>query len=178
VNLRGFLMTQDPITLYKLIVLYMLDRVNFPLTKAQVGDFILEKEYTTFLTLQQAISELTDADMVRAKSIRNRTHLEITEEGRQTLGFFENRISSSIREEIDKYFKENEYELKNEVSVLSNYYKSTTGEYEANMIIREKNINLVNLTMSVPTEELAASICDKWETANQDVYNLLVEKLF
>ncbi|MBR6003730.1 MAG: DUF4364 family protein, partial [Lachnospiraceae bacterium] len=75
-------MTQDPITLYKLIVLYMLDRVNFPLTKAQVGDFILEKEYTTFLTLQQAISELTDADMVRAKSIRNRTHLEITEEGR------------------------------------------------------------------------------------------------
>ncbi|MCR4934053.1 MAG: DUF4364 family protein [Lachnospiraceae bacterium] len=171
-------MTQDPITLYKLIVLYMLDRVNFPLTKAQVGDFILEKEYTTFLKLQQAISELTDADMVRAKSIRNRTHLEITEEGRQTLGFFENRISSSIREEIDKYFKENEYELKNEVSVLSNYYKSTTGEYEANMIIREKNINLVNLTMSVPTEELAASICDKWETANQDVYNLLVEKLF
>ncbi|MBR5357545.1 MAG: DUF4364 family protein [Lachnospiraceae bacterium] len=171
-------MTQDPITLYKLIVLYMLDRVNFPLTKAQVGDFILEKEYTTFLTLQQAISELTDADMVRAKSIRNRTHLEITEEGRQTLSFFENRISSSIREEIDKYFKENEYELKNEVSVLSNYYKSTTGEYEANMIIREKNINLVNLTMSVPTEELAASICDKWETANQDVYNLLVEKLF
>jgi len=156
----------------------MLDRVNFPLTKAQVGDFILEKEYTTFLKLQQAISELTDADMVRAKSIRNRTHLEITEEGRQTLGFFENRISSSIREEIDKYFKENEYELKNEVSVLSNYYKSTTGEYEANMIIREKNINLVNLTMSVPTEELAASICDKWETANQDVYNLLVEKLF
>ena len=171
-------MTQDPITLYKLIVLYMLDRVNFPLTKAQVGDFILEKEYTTFLTLQQAISELTDADMVRAKSIRNRTHLEITEEGRQTLSFFENRISSSIREEIDKYFKENEYELKNEVSVLSNYYKSTTGEYEANMIIREKNINLVNLTMSVPTEELAASISDKWETANQDFYNLLVEKLF
>jgi len=171
-------MTQDPITLYKLIVLYMLDRVNFPLTKAQVGDFILEKEYTTFLTLQQAISELTDADMVRAKSIRNRTHLEITEEGRQTLGFFENRISSQIREEIDKYFKANEYELKNEVSVLSNYYKSTTGEYEANMIIREKNINLVNLTMSVPTEELAASICDKWEAANQDVYNLLVEKLF
>ena len=171
-------MTQDPITLYKLIVLYMLDRVNFPLTKAQIGDFVLEKEYTTFLTLQQAISELTDADMVRAKSIRNRTHLEITEEGRQTLGFFENRISSQIREEIDKYFKANEYELKNEVSVLSNYYKSTTGEYEANMIIREKNINLVNLTMSVPTEELAASICDKWETANQDVYNLLVEKLF
>lgn len=171
-------MSQDPLTLYKLIVLYMLDRVNFPLTKAQVFDYILEKEYTTFMPLQQAISELTDADMVRAKSIRNRTHLEITKEGKDTLGFFENRISSQIREDIDNYFKDNQFELKNEVSVLSNFYKATSGEYEANLIIREKNINLVNITLSVPTKEMAASICEKWETANQDVYNSLVEKLF
>ena len=51
-------MTQEPLTLYKLIVLYMLDQVDFPLTGAQVSDFILTKEYTSFLTLQQAISEL------------------------------------------------------------------------------------------------------------------------
>ena len=171
-------MTQDPLTLYKLIVLYMLNRVSFPLTKAQVMDYILEKEYTNFLTLQQAISELTDADMLKAKSIRNRTHLEITEEGKETLGFFENRVSSQIKEDIDRYFKENQFELKNEVSVLSNYYKATTGEYEANLIIREKKINLINITMSVPTEDMASSICDKWESASQDVYNALIEKLF
>ena len=45
-------MSQEPLTLYKLIILYMLDRVNFPLTSAQVSEFILEKEYTNFLTLQ------------------------------------------------------------------------------------------------------------------------------
>lgn len=171
-------MAQDPLTLYKLIVLYMLDRVNFPLTKAQVFDYILDKEYTTFMPLQQAISELTDAEMVRAKSLRNRTHLEITDEGRETLGFFENRISTQIKDDIDAYFKENCFELKNEVSVISNYYKSTSGEYEANLIIKEKKINLINLTLSVPTEDLAASICDKWEGASQDIYSAIVDKLF
>ena len=75
---------QDPLTLYKLIILYMLQRVDFPLTKAQISDFILEKQYTSFLTLQQVISELIDADMITAHSIRNRTHLSITKEGRQT----------------------------------------------------------------------------------------------
>ena len=40
-------MTQDPLTLYKLIVLYMLNRVSFPLTKSQICDFILGKEYTS-----------------------------------------------------------------------------------------------------------------------------------
>ena len=60
---------QDPLTLYKLIILYMLQRVDFPLTKAQISDFILEKQYTSFLTLQQVISELIDADMITAHSI-------------------------------------------------------------------------------------------------------------
>lgn len=171
-------MAEDSLTLYKLIVLYMLDRVNFPLTKAQVFDFILEKEYTTFIPLQQAISELIGSDMVKAKSIRNRTHLEITDEGRETLGFFSNRIGAEIREDIDRYFKDNLFELKNEVSILSTYYKSTSGEYEANLCIKEKNINLLNITLSVPSEEMAASICDKWETANQDIYTFMIEKLF
>jgi len=171
-------MAQDPLTLYKLIVLYMLNRVDFPLTKAQIGDFVLEKEYTTFLTLQQAISELIDADMIKAKSIRNRTHLEITKEGEDTLEFFGNRISSQIKEEINSYFVEHQYQLKNEVSVLSNYYKSASGEYEANLIIKEKKVNLVDLTISVPSEEIAASICEKWEAASQEVYSFLVNKLF
>ncbi len=171
-------MSSNPLTLYKLIVLYMLNRVNFPLTNAQVGDFVLEKGYTNYFTLQQAISELIGSDMIKAKSIRNRTHLEITDSGKETLGFFENRISTAIKEDINKYFKENQYELKNEVSIVSNYYKATSGEYEANLLIKEKGINLVNLTLSLPDEELAASICDKWEAASQDVYNMLVEKLF
>ena len=38
-------MTQDPLTLYKLIVLYMLNKVKFKLTYAQISEFILEKEY-------------------------------------------------------------------------------------------------------------------------------------
>ena len=66
-------MLQDPLTLYKLIVLYMLDRVNFPMTNAQVSDYILEKEYTNYLTLQQVINELTEAHMVSQETIRNRT---------------------------------------------------------------------------------------------------------
>ena len=78
-------MLQDPLTLYKLIVLYMLNRVTFPLTAAQVSDFILGKEYTNFLTLQQVINELTDAGMIATQSIRNRTHLSITPEGKETL---------------------------------------------------------------------------------------------
>ena len=32
-------------TLYKLIVLYMLDKLDFPLTNGQISEFILDKVY-------------------------------------------------------------------------------------------------------------------------------------
>lgn len=168
----------DPLTLYKLIVLYMLNRVSFPLTAAQISDFILTREYTNFLTLQQVIRELTDTGLVDARTVRNRTQLLLTKDGKQTLDFFSQQISASIRQEIDEYLKENEMELRNEVSILADYYKSTSGEYEAHLKAKEGNITLVDLIISVPVEETAAAICDNWQKKNQEIYQYLIEQLF
>lgn len=171
-------MLQDPLTLYKLIVLYMLDRVTFSMTAAQVSDFILEKDYTNFLTLQQVISDLTESKLITSETIRNRTHLSITPEGRETLIYFEKQISPAIRQEINAYFSENEFALRNEVSVQGSYYKSTSGDYDAHLIVKEREIKLVEITLSVPTEEIAASICDNWQKKNQEIYQHLITELF
>ena len=64
-------MLAEPMTLYKLMNLYMLHQVNFPLTNAQLSNFFLDREYTTYFTLQQAISELVEAGLIRMATIRN-----------------------------------------------------------------------------------------------------------
>ena len=169
---------QDPLTLYKLIVLYMLNRVTFPLTKTQITDFIQEKEYTNFFTLQQVMAELTDTGLITAKTLHNRTHLEITAEGLETLHFFENRINDAIKADIEEYLKAKEFELRNEVSIQSNYYKSVSGEFEAHLTAKEKGITLVDITLSVPSEDIASSICEHWQTKNETIYQYLVSELF
>lgn len=156
----------------------MLNRAAFPITKAQVADFILEEEYMDFFTLQQVFSELSNSEMISVKSVRNRTHLAITEQGRETLYFFQNRISSTTKEKINSFFRENELQMRNEVSILSDYYKSTSGEYEAHLSATERNVRLIDITISVPDEETASSICDNWQKKNQAVYQRLIEDLF
>lgn len=156
----------------------MLGRVNFPLTKAQVGDFILEREYTNFLTLQQVFAELIDANLVTAKSSRNRTYLVITDEGMTTLSYFGNRISDSIKEEIDGFFSDNEMEMRNDVSILADYYKSVSGEYEAHLTAKEKDVKVVEITLSVPDEDTASAICANWQKKNQEIYQYLTSQLF
>ena len=156
----------------------MLGKAAFPLTKAQVGNFILEKEYTNYLTLQQVIAELIDADLIDAKSSRNRTLLAITDEGRETLSFFENRINDSIKKDIGDFFSDNEMEMRNEVSILSDYYKAVSGEYEAHMLAKEKGVKILEITLSVPDEDTASAICANWQNKNQDIYQYIIKKLF
>ena len=83
-----------------------------------------------------------------------------------------------IKEEINIYFKEHEFTLRNEVSVLGDYYKSTSGDYEAHLIAKDRGINLIELKLSVPTAEVASAICDNWQKRNQDIYKFLIKQLF
>ena len=67
-NKGATLYLSDPITLYKLMILYA-DHVNFPLmTNSQLTDFFLDHEYTTYFTLQQALNELKEAGLIRMES--------------------------------------------------------------------------------------------------------------
>lgn len=173
-----FTASQESLTLYKLIVLYMLDKVAFPLTQSQISEFVLDKGYTNYLTLQQVISELIETNLITAHTTLNRTQLTITREGKDSLGYFEGRISDVIKKEIIDYFKENSMELKNEVSVVSNYYKTVNGEYETVLNAKEGDSSLVEIKLSVPTPQIASAICDNWNKKNQEIYQMLAKMLF
>ena len=169
---------QTPLTLYKLIILYMLNRVSFPLTRTQISDFILGREYTNFLTLQEVFADLAEAEFIRESTMGNRTLMNITEEGRKTLRYFENRIGDANKEEIDAYLNEHKMQLQDEMSIQSRYYRVTGNEYTAELIARDKETVLVSLSLTVPTEEIAQNICDQWQNKNQSIYRYLIEQLF
>ena len=61
-----------PYTIYKLIVLYMLQNADDTLTNSQISEFILDRGYTNYFHLQQALSELVEAELVN-KDTRSNT---------------------------------------------------------------------------------------------------------
>lgn len=170
-------MLSDPITLYKLMTLYMLERVNFPLTNAQLTDFFLEHEYTTYFTLQQALNELLEAGLIRMESLHNSSRYEITKEGADTLSFFGSNISSGIVDDIDAYLKENKFRLRNEVGVVSDFYKSTGQDYVVHCEVREGKTSLINLDVAVPDKEQAEIMCSHWKDRSQEIYSYVMKTL-
>lgn len=170
-------MLAEPMTLYKLMNLYMLHQVNFPLTNAQLSNFFLDREYTTYFTLQQALNELLDAGLVKKETMRNSSRYEITKEGEETLEFFGKNISPAIVSDMDEYLKQNRFRMRNEVGLISDFYKSTNQDYIVHCEVREGKAVIVNLDISVPDKEQAEIMCNHWKDRSQEIYAYVMKSL-
>ncbi len=160
-----------------MIVLYMLMRSDVPLSKSQIYDFMLEEGYTTFMTLQEAFSELSSSGLINETTVANRTYLEITAEGEQSLEFFGNRINPAIREQVDDYLRENSIRLRDESSVLGDYRKVGENEYVVRLWAKEKYEDLIDIRIPVPTEQMAQKMLEEWKEKNQEIYKYLYDVL-
>ncbi len=170
-------MLTEPMTLYKLMNLYMLKQVNFPLTNAQLTSFFTEHEYTTYFTLQQALSELEDAGLVHKEASRKTTRYEITREGEETLNFFGKNISPAIVEDMDQYLKENKFRLRDEVGTTADYYKATSQDYIVHCEVREGKTVLIRLDLALPDKEQAEAMCNNWKEKSQEIYSFAMKTL-
>ncbi len=155
----------------------MLDKVDFPLTTSQISEFALNKEYMTYFRLQQTLSELAETGLVLEETTHSRTFYHLTEEGEETVHFFKNEVSPEIRKDIDSFFKQKKYELKNEVSVRSDYRRTSKGEYLVSCQVIERDAPLVDLRLIVPDEKEAETIANNWQKKNQEVYAKIMADL-
>ncbi len=170
-------MSLEPLTLYKLMTLYMLNKVNFPLTKNQLLDFFLNKDYTTYFTYLQVLGELEESKLVNIETVRQNSYYKINADGAETIELFVKKIPVSIIDDMDIFLVENKYELRNEVSTLSDYYKSTNQDYIVNCKIIEGSSTLIDMNLSVPSEDVAEMMCNNWRASSQEIYSNVMKTL-
>lgn len=170
-------MSSDSITLYKLMILHMLDMVTFPLTTAQISDFLLGRDYANYFSLQTSISELSETELISIESSRNISLCRITDAGKKTLEYFRYKIPAAIQADIKDYLQKNKYMLRDEVSTLSDFHLTLSRDYMVNCKVLEHDMPILEISLAVPTKLQAESICNNWRTNSQEVYAYLMKSL-
>ena len=154
---KTFVMQPETRMLYKLIILYILDKVDFPMTNVQITNFLLEKDYTTYFNTQQTLSDLVDDEFIRRETLNNTSMYRITDSGRETLSFFQSSVSLAIRTEIDQYISEN--------------------QYIARLQVLERGLAIIDLNLIVSSKEAADHICTQWKKKSSDIYGYIISSL-
>ena len=167
----------EPFTIYKLTILYMLDKAGFPLSNTQISNFFLEQEYTDYFRVQEVIGDLVNADLINFESTHSNTQYTLTAAGRETLGFFKDKITDGIENDVKSFFERNKLEFRQENFILADYYKTTNQNYDVRCQVRSDSTTVLDLTLAVTTKEQAEAICNNWKNSHEDVYAYLMDIL-
>ncbi len=163
--------------MYRIMILYMLNRVEYPLTNIQIVDFAANKNIADYFSIQLAISGLVSSGMISAEHTHNDTRYHILEDGRRTLSLLDDNITDGLKATIDEYFRENDFELKKQTSVYADYMRATGGGYLVRCQVKNIEKSVIDLNLTVPTKEQAEAICANWMDAHTDVYAAIMDNL-
>ena len=170
-------MSQQLNTLYKLMAMYTLSRVDFALTNSQIANVFLDLGYTNYFNVQYALGELVSSGLVREEAYPDCRYYALTESGRESMEALRSSLSSSIRSDIDSYLKKMHLEFREAVSSRSEYYRTTEGDWAVRCRVMDHSVALIDLTLTVPNETQAKVVSQEWKDKAQEIYALVIRKL-
>ena len=91
----------------KLIILYLIEKIEIPLSNSEICQFALEKNLMDYFSVQQYLSELVESGLLEMATENNSTRYTITSDGEDTLNYFIKHISNYAKSVINNFAKEN-----------------------------------------------------------------------
>lgn len=162
----------------KLLVLYILNKINLPISNNQITEIILKNNLINYFTLQQYITELCSSKFLNYIDFDGKQRLTITNNGEKVLKLFRNRISPNKIELIDIFLDKNLESIKNEITINADY-TIEGNNYIVNLKASENNSILLDLKVNVASIKQANELCLKWKNNSSDIYtkifNILIE---
>ena len=168
--------TQE-LTLNKLIILFLIHHMKIPLSNTQITEFILERDYTDYFSIQQYLNELVEAKLLQTQTDNHTTRYTLESKGEKTLEYFLNRIPVHTREEILHYIQTHRPQIRQEIEITAEYTTQKENEYVVTCKVVEGDSLLMELQVTVVSRTQAKKICHNWKKNAQLLYGDFLNSL-
>ncbi|MDR5659390.1 DUF4364 family protein [Serpentinicella sp. ANB-PHB4] len=172
-----FVNTSEQLAENKLVLLYILNEINMPVTNGQITEFILENDFMNYFMLQQYISELKEVGFVEVTEKDQLEYITLTKKGINTLDFFINRIPKNTINAINELVKSKKIEIIQSAQITADYKKLDNNECLVHLAVIEKDMPIMELTLNVPNVNQAKEICSNWKNHSEDIYSNIIHLL-
>ena len=134
---------------HKLIILHLLQKMGISLSNSEICQFLLEKNYMDYFSVQQYLAELESAGWL--------------EKTRELINYFINRIADEVKNEINVYVHENSRRIRAEYAVTANYFPELNGDYLVKCSLCDDNgATLMEISVSVVSKTQAQQVWRNW----------------
>lgn len=161
----------------KLLILYILDKVDIPMINNDITQFILEQNYMNYFFVQQFLGELVNSKFIEITTKDGYEYYNLSKAGKDTLSLFSNKLPDDMKKSIDETYEKKRKELVLNSQIIANYFKKCDGEYIIILKVIEKESVIFSLTLNVPSSEQAKLICNNWKANSNEIYSGIMTSL-
>ena len=166
-------------TISKLVVLYVFDKMEMPLTETTITDICCNHNaWVSYLTCKEVLLDLIESGFIlESSNSTDEKYYTITSDGVDCVFYFYMRIPTSVREEIDKFVKANRITFRRRQEYFRDYYKNSDGTYTVLMKIVDPMGTKLELKLNAPNRAAAKLIYKRWEDKASQVYSSIYDIL-
>jgi hypothetical protein len=165
----------------KLIIMYMIDRLNLPVSNNHITRLVLETRLMNYFMFQQCFNELHEGKLLELTAASESTHspegFSLTANGKNTLQYFLNLIPPGIRKQLDKMLPDARKEILGEALVTADFMPESENKFTIICKMGEKGFPLVELKAAVGTKKDARDVCENWKNHSSEIYAEIIESL-
>ena len=166
-------------TVSKLVLLYVFDKMEMPLTDSTITDLCCNRNtWISYITCKEVLSDLIETGFILEQTNSSgEKYYTITTDGIACVSYFFMKIPTSLREEINAFVKENRITLRKRQEYFRDYYKNADGTYTVLMKIVDPMGTKLELKLNASNRAVAKSIYKKWEEKASAVYASIFDLL-
>ena len=153
----------------KLIVLCCLDSLG-PCTELQLLQFLFEYDLMNYFEMMFALNDLCDRGQAARTKKGAGYSYAVTAAGAEALTLFGGRVPPSVCALLKKNGGEWRQRFRREAQNLSEITQTDRGEYELTMRVIEQDMDMMTLTVSLPSQQMARELADRWPRKAAKIY--------
>lgn len=172
-------LTSDSETLAenKVLILYILDKVNKPITNDGLFKLVLSAIDMNYFYFQQFLLDLMETKYIVSFVKEEQTLYELTEEGKKTLSLTLDILPGIIKLKADTNLKEELEHTKNEYSIVAEFTPRSENHYMVVCKIFEDNETVFEVKTFAGSREQAKELVDNWKQNAEKIYPKIIKEL-
>lgn len=168
---------KDTLAEYKALILYILYKVNKPITNDEFLKLVLSITDINYFYFQQFLLDLLETKYITSYKNDDNILYTITNEGIEALKLTGDMIPGILKLKVDNNFKNELDIIENEVSITAEYMPKGEKSYVVKCKIVENGETMFELKTFAGSTEKAKFIVENWKNNAIDIYPKIINAL-
>jgi len=161
----------------KLIILYVMKKVDCPLSNSQILRLLYDIEGFNYYYFQHILSDLVNQKYIIHYQQEEEWLYEITEEGKNVYDLTENMLPGITKYKIDSIINSILKDVKNDTSITAEYVPEGEKTYITKCKITEAHKTIFEINVFCASQNEAKKIAENWKNNADTLYPEFISML-